>query len=72
MTTNTVVRVWYHFEINGRKISDQFVDNLLTSATDYSSLQTILNNNGKNNGGRGTLVITSIGHGPVAPGGILS
>jgi hypothetical protein len=61
MATNSVYRVTYHFEKNGKKIGDQFQDCVIAGGEDYASLSTVLTNNGRTNGGQGTLVITSVG-----------
>ena len=68
MATNNVYRVTYHFEQGGKKISEQFQDNVLASGSDYASISGVLNSNGKTNNGHGTLVITSIGHVGAAAG----
>ena len=68
MATNNVYRVTYHFETSGKKVSEQFQDNVLASGQDYATIAAVLNSNGKTNGGHGTLVITSIGHVGAASG----
>jgi len=67
MATNTVYRVTYHFEKNGKKISEQFQDNVIASGQDYASLSAVLSSNNRTNQGQGTLVITSVGQTAVGP-----
>lgn len=72
MATNNLYRVTYHFESGGKKISDQCQDNVLAAGEDYGTIAAVLSGNGRNNGGHGTLVITSIGHFGGGALGILS
>lgn len=74
MSTNSVFRVTYHFETSGKRVSDEFQDNVLASGQDYNSISTVLTNNGKTNNGKGTLVIVGIGHvsGAIGAMGVLS
>ena len=62
MSTTSIYRVTYHFETNGKRISDTSQDNVAASGSDYASLSSVLSSNSKTNGGKGTLVIESIGH----------
>lgn len=62
MAANNIYRVIYHFESGGKRVSDTFQDVILASASDYNSIATVLTNNSKTNNGKGTLVISSMGH----------
>jgi hypothetical protein len=57
--TTNVYKVHYHFENNGKKSSPEYIDYVSASASDYNSLKTVLNNNGRILGG-GTLVIDAV------------
>ena len=62
MATTSIYRVTYHFETNGKRISDTSQDNVVATGPDYASLSSVLSSNSKTNGGKGTLVIESVGH----------
>lgn len=71
--TNNVYRVTYHFEKNGKRVTDTFQDNVLASATDITTIYSVLNGNSRVPGGynQSNLVITGIGH-AAAANGVLS
>lgn len=62
MAANNLYRVIYHFESGGKRVSDTFQDTILASASDYNTLAGVLSSNSKTNNGKGTLVISSMGH----------
>jgi len=73
MAINSVFRVTYHFEKNGKRCSDTAQDNVLAAASDYTTISGILIADGRTNNGVGTLVIESIGHASGLPAlGVLS
>lgn len=60
MSTTSIYRVTYHFEKNGRRISETFQDNCIAADSTFSSINTVLANNNKL--GAGTLVIEGVYH----------
>jgi hypothetical protein len=72
LPTKNLYRVTYHFEVNGKPVSENFQDNVLAAAADANSLTAVLSSNGKTNNGRGTLVISGVGHACGGDQGILS
>lgn len=39
MSTTFIVRVRYHFEQNGKKVSNDYTDDLAVTATDFNTLK---------------------------------
>jgi hypothetical protein len=70
LPTKNLYRVTYHFEVNGKPVSDNFQDNVL--AADQTTIKTVLSSNSKTNNGVGTLVITGVGHACGGDQGVLS
>lgn len=60
--TNNLYRVTYHFETNGKRVSETAQDNVLCASQDYTTLAAVLSGNSKTNNGHGTLVIEGVGH----------
>jgi hypothetical protein len=72
VATNTEYRVTYCFELNGKRCSETFQDNVLAADQNYNTIKTILTNNGRTNNGIGTLKIEGIGHFGGSPSTLLS
>ena len=62
MAATNLYRVTYHFETVGKRVSEEFQDNVVGATSDYATIAGVLSGDSRTNGGPGTLVITSIGH----------
>lgn len=62
MAATNLYRVTYHFETIGKRVSEEFQDNVVAASSDYATIAGVLSGDSRTNGGHGTLVITSIGH----------
>lgn len=63
MGTTNVYNVLWHFEVGGKNVSQSYEANLSAAAQDFSSLNTVLQNN--------TAALAALGRPTVWPGGTL-
>lgn len=63
MATTNVYNVAWHFEVSGKNVSQIYEANVSAAANDYTSLNTVLQNN--------TAALGALGRPTVWPGGTL-
>ena len=62
MAISSLYRVTYHFEKNGKRVSDTLQDTVLVSSGDINTITAALTNNGRTNNGVGSIVFDGGNH----------